>query len=284
MKVLFLVATYFVAVTIIFILPRIIPGNPLASLLAQISKYSQTSPEAIKGIYDTLMREFNIEKPLWEQYIDFLARTFTGDLGTSITFYPRKVMSVIASALPWTLGLLVPATLSSWIIGNVLGALAGYKRDTLFEKAIITSTFMISQIPYYWFAMILIFVFAAELRLFPTGGAYSFGTIPGLSLNFIIDVLWHYALPFLALTTISLGAWASGMRVLIIYELRSDYILFSESLGIPDRVLFSYAFRNSVIPRVTGLALALGSVAGRALITEALFTYPGALILLQCSA
>ncbi|HDI31560.1 MAG TPA: ABC transporter permease [Thermofilum sp.] len=274
-KLSFLVVTYLVSITIVFLLPRLIPGNPLAQLLTQLFQQAQTNPETIKEVYKTLMAQFNLNKPLWEQYLDFLARAIQGDLGTSIAYYPRKVIDLIMPAIPWTLALLVPATLTAWFLGNNLGAIAGYKRNSLFEKLVLTTSLVISQIPYYWLAMVLLYVFSVKFGIFPSGGGYSYGLVPSLSLTFIVDFLWHYTLPFLSIVLVSIGGWAIGMRLLVIYELESDYMVFSESLGIKESKLFNYAFRNSLLPQITGLALSLGGALGGQLITETVFNYPG---------
>jgi len=274
-KLFFLVITYLVSITIVFLLPRLIPGNPLAQLLTQLFQQAQTNPETIKEVYRTLMNQFNLDKPLWEQYLDFLIRAIQGDLGTSIAYYPRKVVDLIMPAIPWTLALLVPATLTAWFLGNNLGAIAGYKRNSLFERVVLTTSLVISQIPYYWLAMVLLYVFSVKLGIFPSGGGYSYGSVPSLSLTFIVDFLWHYTLPFLSIVLVSIGGWAIGMRLLVIYELGSDYMIFSESLGIKESKLFSYAFKNSLLPQVTGLALSLGGALGGQLITETVFNYPG---------
>ena len=275
MRASFLLATYITAITIVFLLPRLIPGNPLALLLTQLYQQAQTNPEAIKEVYKTLMQEFGIGKPLWEQYIEFLSRAFRGDLGTSIAFYPRKVIELIAPAIPWTIGLLVPSTLTAWIIGNTLGAIAGYRRGTYFEKTVLTISLILSQTPYYWLAMLLVYVFAIQLGWFPAGGGYSYGMVPSPTPEFIVDLLWHYTLPFLSIVLVAVGGWAIGMRVLVIYELGADYMVFSENLGVEEGKLFRYAFRNSLLPQVTGLALSLGGVLGGQLITEIVFNYPG---------
>ncbi|MEM4003973.1 MAG: ABC transporter permease [Ignisphaera sp.] len=271
----FLIATYFIALTIVFILPRAIPGNPLASLLTQLFQQAQTNPETIKEVYKKLMEEFGIGKPWWEQYVEFISRAFRGDLGTSINFYPRKVVELIASALPWTLALLIPATLVAWVVGNALGALAGYKRGTLFEKTVVIISLILSQTPYYWLAMVLLFIFSVKLNIFPYAGAFSQGIIPSLSLEFVLDVLWHYALPFLSIVLVNVGSWIVSMRLLIISELESDYVHFAEIIGTKNSKILKYATRNALLPQVTGLALALGSTLSGALITEVVFTYPG---------
>lgn len=271
----FLIATYFIALTLVFLLPRIIPGNPLALLLTQLLQQAQANPEAIREVYRKLMEEFGVGKPIHIQYIEFLSRALQGDLGTSISSYPRKVVELIIPALPWTLFLLIPATFAAWVVGNTIGAMAGYKRGSRFEKSVLMISLVLSQTPYYWLAMLLLYALSVRLGLFPSGGAYSLGLIPSFTPQFILNVLWHYILPFLSIFISALGGWAIGMRVLVIYELGSDYMLFSEVLGVKSSTLFRYVFKNTLLPQVTGLALSLGSVLGGALITEIVFNYPG---------
>jgi len=274
-KFLSLLITYFIAVTIVFILPRAIPGNPLAQILSRIFQQGAANPELIKAVDKTLMEEFGLGKPWYQQYFEFIMRALKGDLGTSISAYPRKTLELIMPVLPWTLMLLIPATVTAWIIGNTLGAVAGYKRGSLIDKIALNTSFIVSQIPYYWLGMILIFVFGVKLNLLPTQGGYSQGLIPSWNWGFIVDVLKHYILPFLSIVISALGGWAIGTRLLIIYELDADYIVFADHMGVKDSKVFSYAFRNSLLPQVTGLALSLGGALGGTLITELIFNYPG---------
>jgi len=271
----FLFLTFTVFMLIIFALPRAIPGNPLSTLLSQLFQQAQANPELIKAVYKRLMDEFGVGKPVHIQFIDFISRTLRGDLGTSIAFYPRKVGEIVAAYLPWSLGLLIPATLTSWIIGNSLGALAGYKRKSAVDNLMLPVFLTLSQTPYYWLAMILLYVFAVNLGVFPIGGAYSSGRIPSLTFEFIADVLSHYILPFLSIVLSAMGGWAIGMRVMVIYELGADYINYADSLGLPDRKLLRYVFKNSMLPQITGLALSFGTILGGSLITELVFNYPG---------
>jgi peptide/nickel transport system permease protein len=274
-KVIFLFATFYVYVTIIFVLPRVIPGNPLATLLAQILQTMQVTPELVTAVQKRLMEEFGLHKPLHEQYLDFLMRIFKGDLGTSYSLFPRKVTELVFAYLPWTLGLLIPATVASWMLGNLLGAIAGYKRGGKLDNVILPISIVFSQTPYYWLAMLLLFIFGVTFRWFPLGGAYSYGMTPSLSLEFIFSYLHHYVLPFLSIVLAAIGGWAIGMRVLVIYELRTDYIDFADTLGLNEDKLLRYAFKNSILPQITGLALNLGTILGGSLITEIVFSYPG---------
>jgi peptide/nickel transport system permease protein len=272
---IFLLVTYIVATTIVFILPRAIPGNPLSQILSNLSRVAQANPEAIRAAEKTLMEEFGLGKPWYVQYFEFITKALRGDLGTSIAFYPRKVIDLIIPVIPWTLALLLPATIVAWILGNSLGALAAYKRNTWIDKGVLTTSLIVSQIPYYWLGMIFIFLFGVKLGWLPVQGAYSQGTIPNLSWSFFVDVLKHYIMPFASIVVSAMGGWAIGMRLMVIYELGSDYAMFSEYLGMKDKRIFKYVFRNSLLPQITGLALSLGGVLGGALITEIVFNYPG---------
>ncbi|PMQ00838.1 MAG: peptide ABC transporter permease [Dictyoglomus sp. NZ13-RE01] len=272
---LFLLITYFIALTIVFILPRAIPGNPLASLLGRISQQAQVNPEYIRSVEKTLMEEFGLGKPVIVQYFEFIGKALKGDLGTSISAYPKKVLDLVIPVIPWTLALLIPSILIAWIVGNTLGAFAGYRRGSLVDKIALNTSLVIGQIPYYWLGMLLIFALTVKLKIFPGQGGYTQGTIPNFSLNFILDVLSHYILPSLSIIISSLGGWAIGTRMLVVNELDSDYVSFSEHLGVKSNTIFGYVFRNSLLPQVTGLALSLGSSLGGALITEIIFNYPG---------
>lgn len=274
-KFLFLLFTYWIALTIVFILPRAIPGNPLSTLLARLSQQGATNPEAIRAVHKTLMKEFGIDKPWYLQYIDFIGRALRGDLGTSISSYPKKTLDLIIPVIPWTLFLLIPSILTAWIIGNLLGAIAAWRRGSLIDKVALNSSLIIGQIPYYWLGMLLIFILSVRLKIFPGQGGFTQGTIPSLSFKFILDVVYHYILPFLSIVISAIGGWAIGTRMLVVNELDSDYVSFSEHLGVKSSTIFRYVFRNSLLPQVTGLALSIGGALGGALITEIIFNYPG---------
>ncbi|MGB9789379.1 MAG: ABC transporter permease [Thermotoga caldifontis] len=271
----FLLVTYIVATTIVFILPRAIPGNPLAQILSNLSRVAQAKPELIRAAERALMEEFGLGKPWYVQYFEFVSKAFRGNLGTSITFYPRKVVDLVIPVIPWTLMLLLPATIVAWILGNSLGALAAYRRNTWVDKLVLNGSLVVSQIPYYWLGMLFIFFFGVRLGILPTQGAYPQGMIPNWSWTFVLSVLKHYVLPFSSIVVSALGGWAIGMRLMVIYELGSDYAMFAEYIGMKDKRVFNYVFRNSLLPQITGLALQLGGILGGSLITEIVFNYPG---------
>ncbi|MCD6301593.1 MAG: ABC transporter permease [Staphylothermus sp.] len=232
------------------------------------------TPEQIAGPYKLMIRAFKLGRPIIEQYISFIGSFFTGDLGISIRFYPRTVMDLVFSSLPYTLALIIPATILAWIVGNYMGAVAAYKRGVL-DKILTNLAIFMIHVPPYWFGFILIFFFVINNRIFPYGGAYSYGTTPSLTLDFIIDFLSHYTLPFLTVFFLQIFSWYLGMRFLAKYEMSSDYIQFSELMGVKDKILFKYVFRNSLLPQITGLAITLGFALGGQLIVENVFAYPG---------
>lgn len=262
-------------VVIIFVLPRAIPGNPVDIMLATLAMEGEVSPETLRAVHAQFMEEFGLGLPLWEQFWRFMASVLRGDLGTSIAFFPRSVVDVISGFLPWTMALLLPALITSWVLGNCFGALVAYKRKTYIDSVAMPVFLVIAQIPLFWLAMLMLFVFAIHLDLFPRGGVHSWYLRPELSLTFIIDYLRHYALPFLTLVLGSLGAWAIGMRSMMIYELGQDYIHFGETLGMPDRKLGAYAFRSAMLPQITGLAIGFGLLLGGSILLELVFNYRG---------
>jgi len=271
----FAVAALLFFVLVIFALPRLIPGNPVGVLVSKLTLQGQTDPERIQAVYRNFMEEFGIGLPMWEQFTRFLAQLIRGDLGTSISMYPRKVTEILGIFLPWTVALLLPAILVSWVLGNYLGALLAWRRGSLLDKLLTPVLLTVSRIPFYWFAMLMLFAFAVFLRLFPIGGTYSWGLSPSLTWDFVRDYLRHYALPFLTWVVICLGGWAVGMRSMMIYELESDYVLFADTLGLPQRKLLRYAFRSACLPQVTELGLNFGFMLGGSLLLELVFNYRG---------
>lgn len=268
----YLIALY-VALSMNFLLPRLIPGNPVAVIVNQLAVGGVQS-EALERLYKTYLKEFGLDKPLYRQYLDYLANVFRGNLGTSFMLYPGKVIDLIKRALPWTIALQVPAILTGWILGNLLGAYSAYKGGR-FDSVAFTLSLVFSTIPYYCLAIVLLYLLAVKFTLFPVGGGYSFGMIPSLSWHFITDALHHYMLPFLSMIIVAIGGQAIGMREMSIYELTTDYVSYARTLGMRDAKIIRYVFRNAMLPQITGLAISFGTMMGGALVTESVFSYPG---------
>lgn len=268
----FLVA-FFVALILNFYLPRMVPGNPVDSIVSQMAQ-GGADAASMEAIYETYIEEFGLNEPLPLQFFTYVGNIMRGDLGTSFALYPGEVGGLIADALPWTIALQLPAILIGWVLGNTLGAIAAYKGGWFDRGGFITSLFL-SSMPYYAFAILLLYLIAVRWDLLPAAGGYSFGTQPSFSWSFIANAADHYVLPFLSLVLIFIGGQAIGMRSMAIYELGADYVDFSRGLGISDGRIVRYIFRNAMLPQITGLALSIGSLVGGALITEVVFSYPG---------
>jgi peptide/nickel transport system permease protein len=198
------------------------------------------------------------------------------DFNYSIANYPRKVVEMMADALPWSVTLLLLTTILGFLIGNLLGALLAWPGSPKFLKYVMPPILMMSAIPYFLLGLILVYVFGFFLGVFPMYGGYKTGTIPTLSAGFIWDVIWHSILPALSIILVSTGGWALGMRSLMIMTQGEDYVVFGDAMGLRDRTIFShYAIRNALLPQVTAVALALGQIVSGAVLVEVIFGYPG---------
>ena len=262
--------TFVVAVTVDWAIPHLMPGNPVLTL---VNRLQVQDPRVANQVYHHYMRAFNLDLPLWKQYWYFWVSLFHGDLGTSILQFPTPVMSIITHAIPYTLALLIPAIVLSWYAGNKFGALAARRKGL--DNTLLPLGYTLTATPYMWLGILLVWVFAVTWQVFPVGFAYDPTAVRGFTWPFISGLAYHWFLPFLSLFLVSFGGWAIGMRNMIIYELESDYAHYLGALGAPQRLVRKYAFRNAMLPQITGLALALGAILSGALVTEIVFSYPG---------
>jgi peptide/nickel transport system permease protein len=261
--------TFFVAVTIDWAIPRLMPGDPVSGLIARLN----ADPTAAQEMHGYFTESFGLDDPLWRQYLNFWWGLLHGDLGPSIAYVGSSVSDLIRAAIPYTLALLVPAVVLSYIAGNRVGALAA--RRKVLDNTALPFAYILTATPYVWLALLLAYVLAFRLEIFPVSGAYDFSLQPAWTLEFAHSFLQHWFLPFLTLFLVLFGGWAIGMRNLIIYELEADYANYLQALGAPNRLVRKYAYRNAVLPQMSGLALALGAVVGGAIVTEIIFGYPG---------
>jgi len=272
-KALWFVITLFCAVLLNFILPRLMPGDPVSSIMAQLAR-GMTDAGAVKRVLDHYVEEFGINQPLHQQFFIYVGNLLRGEFGRSFVEYPRTVSDILVNALPWTIGLQLPAILTGWIIGNILGAIAAYVRKG-FDKVVLPTMLFVGSIPAFGMAIILLSIFAINLQWLPVGGGYPHTMLPSVSLRFFASIIRHYHLPFWSIVLISIGGQAIGMRSMSIYELNADYVKYSRYMGIKDRKIVGYVFRNAMLPQVTGLALSIGTMIGGALVAEIIFSYPG---------
>ncbi len=272
-KVVWFFITLAVAFVLNFTLPRLMPGDPVAAIVARMAQ-GLSNTAGVQAIYEQYTELFGTNKPIIEQFFIYVRNALRGDFGYSISQYPRTVADVLRSSIFWTIGLQLPAILVGWILGNALGALAAYRRGN-FDRVLLPVSLFLSSLPAFGMAVIMLVIFAVSLRWFPTSGGYGFDLIPNLSLEFIWSVIVHYQLPFWSLVIITIGGQAIGMRSMSIYELNADYVKYSRFMGIKDNKIVRYVFRNAMLPQITGLALAIGTMVGGALVAEVIFSYPG---------
>jgi peptide/nickel transport system permease protein len=262
--------TFFVAVTIDWMIPRFMPGDPVMNMLA---KAGSMHAEAQEVMYGYLTSSFGLDLPVWQQYLNFWKALFHGDLGISILQFPKPVFDVIKSALPFDLLLLIPSILLSYLAGNKFGAFAA--RSKRLDNTMLPVGYILTATPYMWLGILLGWIFAIILGIFPISGAYSYALRPAFTWIFVKSVLRHWFLPFLSLFIVQFGGWAIGMRNMIIYELEADYAHYLEALGAPRGLIRRYAYNNAQLPQLSGLALKLGVIVAGAMATEIVFSYPG---------
>lgn len=282
--------TFLLAVTLNFLLPRLGSANPVDILMARAStsmdaataREQEEAYLAEFGLVETdsqgqLVRDAEgkpVRTSLLSQFFRYVWLTVQGDLGTSILQHPKRVSDIIATALPWTLALQLPTIIFGWLVGNVLGALAAYKRG-VFDRVLYPFALLANAVPAFCVGILLVYVFGIQLEWFPAVGGYDEGRVVELSLPFLSSAAYYFLLPFLSIFLVVVGGQAIGMRSMCIYELGTDYVKYAKLLGIAERKIVAYMFRNAMLPQLTGLALALGAMVGGALITELIFSYPG---------
>jgi peptide/nickel transport system permease protein len=259
------------ALTLNFLIPRLMPGDPVSVFLARLQ--GRIDPRAVNA----LRLQFGVTNDsLWTQYWRYLGDLFHGNLGLSISYFPTPVTQVISQSILWTLGLVGLSAILSFVLGTLLGVIAAWKRGSWFDRTLAPLLTFFQAIPYFWLALILLFVLSFVLKIFPLSGAYDLDLDPGLTPDFIGSVLQHAFLPALTIVISSIAGWMLGMRNAMLTTLAEDYVLMAQAKGLSERrVMLMYAARNAILPNVTGFAISLGLVVSGALLTEIVFSYPG---------
>jgi peptide/nickel transport system permease protein len=267
--------TVWASATIMFFIPRLAPGDPIQAMITRVSSQSGYV-ENSGALIDAWRTRFGLDGPLVMQYLHYLKSMLTFDLGYSLSQFPVEVQSMIGQALPWTVGLLVMATVISFLLGTLIGALmAWFKTPKLLRLALpVTLTF--TAIPFYILGIVLIYVFVFGLRMFPVSGGYETDVRPGFNPAFINSVVQHGTLPALSIVLASMGFWALGMRGMMITVAGEDYLTLARAKGLhPLAILLKYEVRNAILPQITALVLGLGGIVGGTVLVEYLFGYPG---------
>ena len=266
----------FIGINLTYVITHMTPIDPVEQSIAAVTSFGNTSPEAIAMMRQSLRELYGLTGSPIEQYANFWRRIAMADFGPSLSAFPTPVSALIARALPWTIGLLVTATLITWTLGNLLGGLAGYYQDNPSLKVLAVVAMGLHPVPYYIVAFVLLVMFGYMWPLLPIAGGYGMNIDRGFNATFVLSVLKHSILPALSLMLIGLGGWFLGMRSLVSNVVSEDYVVYAELAGVDRRrILGSYVMRNALVPQVTGLALSLGAIFNGAIITEQVFGYPG---------
>jgi peptide/nickel transport system permease protein len=267
----------FLGVTLTFIIPRLSPVDPVTAQINRVMMSgSEVNPDAIIAMREALTEMYGLEGSDLSQYFAFWGRLLRGDLGPSLALFPTPVTQLLGRAMGWTFGLLMTSVLISWVVGNVLGAMASYYEKNIPIQIIDVLSQAVRPIPYYIMALLLLVIFAYYVPIFPFSGAYPPGTRVEWSISFALTVMWHSILPLLSLVTIGVGGWFIGMKSLTSNIISEDYVVYAENAGLPqNKILTQYIIRNGLLPQVTGLALQIGLIFSGALIMEVVFGYPG---------
>jgi len=281
-KLLVLLITFFFSATLLFVVPRLLPSSPVDMMLARLGLgggfssggAASTAPvEILKKIYT---EKFGLDKSVEIQFLDFWIRIFTMDFGVSFFRFPTRVVDLIISALPWTLILVIPVPLAGFLVGNWIGSRVAFNNKSRLNNLLYYAALYASLLPYYWFALILVYAFAVNLKWFPVYGAYSNRWLnPVLSFEWFLDAAYHWILPFLSLIGVGIGGWAIGMRASIESQLRSTYVEYSKKIGFSPGKLRKYMQRNAILPNFTWLPMTFAYLLSQTLLVEVVFGYPG---------
>ncbi|RXT54565.1 ABC transporter permease [Bosea sp. Tri-44] len=270
------VVVVFIGVNLAFVITHASPIDPVEQSISAVTSFGSTSPDAIAAMRASLQELYGLKGTLAEQYVTFWSRVLRGDFGPSLSAFPTPVSTLIARALPWTAGLLIVSTLITWVLGNLLGGLAGYYQRNRTLKLMGVVAMGVHPIPYYIVALLLLIIFGFLWPVLPITGGSAMNLQQGWNWPFISSVARHSILPALSLILIGLGSWFLGMRSLVSNIVTEDYVVYAEIAGLDSRrVLGSYVMRNALAPQVTGLAMSLGGIFNGAVITEKVFGYPG---------
>jgi peptide/nickel transport system permease protein len=282
-------ATYvlviWIGVTMVFLVPRFLPSSPVEAMMAKVAAQGQYMEAAqIESLRSSLMETFGLRGSLFQQYTGFFKRVLlTGDFGPSFSAFPTPVSQLVGQALPWSLGLLLTSSVLGWLLGNAIGLLAGYRKETPLSKALEFLAMLIYPIPYYIFALVLIILFTYVWQIFPF--SFYIDANKPLSFGLVKDIVYNSALPALSIIAVNLGWWVISMKALSASVAEEDFVYFARLKGVSEpRIMTHYVARNALLPQITMLAIRLGTIFNGALITEILFGFPGVGTLIYSSA
>ena len=265
-----------VAATINFFIPKISGQDPVREKLLQEALRGGYVQQGMQAMEKEYQKKFGLDKPLWQQYLNYLGDLSRLDFNYSISSYPKRVTDIMGDAIPWTLALLGTTTVLAFFLGSFFGALLAWPKAPKWLGYFVSPFLTLSAVPYYLLGLILVYFLAFQLKWFPLFAGYTAGTLPNVSLKFALVVLSHAVLPALSIILSAIGFWALGMRSMMITTMGEDYMIMAEAKGLHDRtLLYRYALRNAILPQTTSLAIAIGHVLSGAVLVEVVFAYPG---------
>ncbi len=268
----FFLVTIWVCLTINFVLPRLMPGNAAQAAMSRLR--GNASPAALKA-YEIAFGITTHVNPV-TQYFEYLRNVLTGNFGVSLSFFPDRVISVILTGLPWTLGLVGVTTVLAFLAGTLIGTISGWRHGGHFDNWMPPLFIITSAFPYFFVAIIGVLLFSIRLGWLPEEFGYSTGVVPSASFSFVVDVLQHSLLPAATIVVTSTGGWVLTMRNNMNTTISADYIRIAHAKGLSStRIMLNYAARNAILPNLTGFAIALGFVVSGAILVEYVFAYPG---------
>lgn len=260
--------TAWVAITVNFMLPHLMPGNPVQTMIGKLT--GRVTPQQVHAIE---LSFGGLKGNLVEQYFGYLHQLLLGNLGVSITL-ASPVSTILRSAVPWTVGLIGISTILSFVLGTFCGTMLGWMRGSRLDSVIPISTFF-QAVPYFFLGTVLLLVFGLNLHWFPVLGAYSPSVTPGLSWTYIFSLIRYGELPVITIVLSSVAGWMLGMRNMMITMIGEDFVLMAVAKGLPRRKVIWHAARNAILPSIANLSLAIGLVVSGALLVELVFNYPG---------
>jgi peptide/nickel transport system permease protein len=265
------------ATSVIFFLPRLAPGrDPIRERLAMMAVSGSVMQSAIEEMARAYEERFGLNQPLYVQYLRFLGDIVRLDFNVSLLMYPSRVIDLIGQALPWTVGLLLSSTLIAFTFGTLLGGLSTWPRAPRFLTYLLPPLFAFSAVPYYLLGVLLVYLLAFKLPIFPISGGAPSGVLPSMTIGYMLTVAYHTMLPALSIVLAAMGFWALGMRGMMVTTQGEDFMVMADAKGLKGwRVFLNYGMRTAILPQITSLALTLGHIVSGALLVEIIFQYPG---------
>ncbi len=280
-RLLFYGIAFWAAITLNFLLPRLMPGSPLDAVISRYGAAIQQNPDIIPILKAQLGTS---EEPIWEAYPHYVADVFTGNFGISLA-NQAPVTEVIGNTLPWSIFLVGTGFLCAFVLGTALGTLAAWRRGGLVDNFFTPALMALQSFPAFFLSMLSVYFLGYKLGWFPIQHAYSTTTVPAWSFHFVSDAFRHAELPILVVMAISTGGWLLGMRNMMINTISEDYITMAHAKGLRDRrVMTRYAARNAILPPLTGFASVFALAVGGLILVEVVFSYPGVGLTLQTAA